>query len=209
MLREHADAIAHAKFMEKCDWRGWFWFGSMNNITRRPEGALLSRDLCANLITLLSGTRIPSSLVWRPDGQTMYFAGSILRPIYAYASDPVTGERKIFLKTVPLAIADGAAVDAEGLLWSAEYNCRRIIRCTPDGYVDQITDLTVQRPTNCAFGRPNFDALYVTTTTQPLTRTEIGAAAARRCAAGTRRRRARANGSSIQLNSKCWDQDMS
>lgn len=168
----------------RCDRQGRFWFGTMNNITRGPEGSLNVLDrkhLCAEK---LSGIQIPNGLAWSPDGRTMYFADSLTYTIYRYAFDPQTGaigERRLFAQTTPPAIPDGACVDAEGYLWSAEYGGWRLTRYAPNGIIDRSIELPVANPTSCAFGGPDLDILYVTTATQQLTAQEL----ARQPLAGT------------------------
>ena len=160
----------------KCDPQGRFWVGTMNNVTRAPEGTLYRLGPDATLTPTLSGIRIPNSLAWSPDGRTMYFSDSLLHTIYAFAFDPTTGaisDRRVFAKTIAPAIPDGATVDRESCLWCAEYDGWRVTRYRPDGQVDRTIELPVQRPTSYAFGGPNLDILYVTTATQRLTAAEL------------------------------------
>ena len=160
----------------RCDRQGRFWFGTMNNITRGPEGSLYRLDDRHICVKVSSGIQIPNSLAWSPDGRTMYFADSLEYTIYAYEFDPESGtlgERRTFAQTVPPAIPDGSAVDADGYLWNAEYNGWRITRYTPDGSIDRRVELPVQNPTSCTFGGPDLTILYVTTATQRLTAEEL------------------------------------
>lgn len=162
----------------KCDRQGRFWVGTMNNVTRAPEGSLLCFDGRALWAAVAGGIRIPNSLSWSPDGRTMYFADSLSQTIRAYPFDPMSGrlgEGKDFARVEPPAIPDGATVDAEGFLWSAEYDGWRLTRYAPDGRVDRRIDLPVQRPTSCAFGGSHFETLFVTTATQKLTPEELKA----------------------------------
>jgi len=160
----------------KCDRQGRFWVGSMNNITRDPEGVLYCLDPHGKLVEMLSGIRIPNSLAWSPDGRTMYFADSLLHTIHAYAFDPATGTqgaKRLFARTDPPAIPDGGTVDRDGYLWSAEYDGWRLTRYAPDGRIDRVVELPVQRPTSCMFGGPSLDILYVTTAKQRLSEAEL------------------------------------
>jgi sugar lactone lactonase YvrE len=159
----------------RCDRQGRFWFGTMNNVTRAPEGSLYRLDRDRTCTKLFSGIRIPNSLAWSPDGRTMYFADSLTYAIYRYDFDAATGtpaNQRLFARTTAPAIPDGSCVDAQGCLWNAEYGGWRITRYAPDGHVDRAIDLPVANPTSCTFGGPDLDILYVTTATQKLTHEE-------------------------------------
>ncbi len=43
----------------------------------------------------------------------------------------------------------------------------------PDGRIDRVIDLPVQRPTSCQFGGPDLSVLFVTTARQKLTPQEL------------------------------------
>lgn len=160
----------------RCDRQGRFWVGTMQNLTRAPEGKLYRLDRRHRCIEQTSGIRIPNSLAWSPDSRTMYFADSLLYTIFAYdfdADSGEAGERRVFAETTPPAIPDGSAVDAEGFLWNAQFDGWRIARYAPSGKLDRVVELPVQRPTSCTFGGPNLDTLYITTATQQLTAEQI------------------------------------
>lgn len=153
----------------RCDRQGRFWFGTMNNVTRGPEGSLYRFDRQSGCKKFFSGIRIPNSLAWSPDGRTMYFADSLTYAIYRYPFDAESGtfgERQLFAQTTAPAIPDGSCVDCDGYLWNAEHGGWRLTRYAPDGRIDRTVELPVEHPTSCAFGGPELDVLYVTTATQ-------------------------------------------
>lgn len=162
----------------RVDRQGRFWAGTMHNLTRAPEGTLYRLDGTRELTPVKSGICIPNSLGWSPDGRTMYFADSLRYTIFAYDFDPDAGtmsHERVFATSVSPAFADGSAVDAEGGLWNAEFNASRIVRYTPDGRIDRVLDVPTRRPTCCTFGGPNLDILYITTTSQQMTASELAA----------------------------------
>ena len=57
---------------------------------------------------------------------------------------------------------DGSTIDAEGFLWNAQWDGWRLVRFAPDGRVDRVVPLPVQKPTSCMFGGPDLGTLYVT-----------------------------------------------
>jgi len=160
----------------KCDRQGRFWAGTMNDVTREPEGTLYRLDPVRGCVSMERGIRIPNSLAWSVDSRTLYFADSPLRTIFSYPFDPATGEigAPLSFATVEApAIPDGATIDAEGCLWSAHYDGWRVVRFMPDGRIDRVIDLPVQRPTSCQFGGPDLSVLFVTTARQKLTPQEL------------------------------------
>jgi sugar lactone lactonase YvrE len=150
----------------RCDRHGRFWVGSMHQQLRAPTGALYRVDPDHTAHRLLGGITVPNSVAWSPDGRTLYFADTPTREIGAYPVDPasgVLGARRVFARVPDDAgYPDGATVDADGYLWSAQWDGWRVTRYAPDGGVDRVVDLPVQRPTSCALGGERLDVLYVT-----------------------------------------------
>lgn len=153
----------------RCDAQGRFWVGTMHNLTRAPEGVLYRLEGKGPMVPVRTGICIPNSLAFSPDGRTMYFADSLRYAIFAHDYDPATGTmgaERTFAMSTPPAFADGSAVDAEGFLWNAQFNGSQLVRYAPDGRIDRVLPLPVQRPTCCAFGGPDLDVLYITTASQ-------------------------------------------
>lgn len=162
----------------RCDARGRFWVGSMHNVTRAPEGVLYCLEGSGPLVPVRTGVCIPNSLAFSPDGRTMYFADSLRYSIFAYDYDLATGamgNERVFAASTAPAFADGSAVDAEGFLWNAQFNGGQLVRYAPDGRIDLVLPLPVQRPTCCAFGGPDLDLLYITTASQNMSEADLQA----------------------------------
>ncbi len=62
---------------------------------------------------------------------------------------------------------DGATVDADGYLWSAQWDDGCVLRISPDGEIDWRLALSGQVVTSVMFGGPQLDRLYVTTLGAP------------------------------------------
>jgi sugar lactone lactonase YvrE len=128
---------------------------------------------------MLDGFSIPNGLAWSPDGRIMYFADTLAGAIDAFdydLTDGITSNRRAFARTAGQPGGpDGATVDADGFLWSAQYDGGCVTRYTPDGRVNRRVALPVQRPTSCAFGGPRLDTLFVTTASQELSAAELAA----------------------------------
>jgi len=153
----------------RCDARGRFWVGSMHNITRAPEGTLFCLEGSGPLKPVRHGICIPNSLAFSPQGDTLYFADSLRYSIYAHPYALETGhmgEARVFAESEPPAFPDGSAVDEEGYVWNAEFNGGRLLRYAPDGSIDREITMPVDRPTCCAFGGPDLDILFITSTSQ-------------------------------------------
>lgn len=162
----------------RVDAAGRFWVGSMHNISRGPVGRLYRFTPADGLQEVDRGICIPNSLAFSPDGRTMYFADSLQHRIDAWAYDPASGRRgaaRALAHSTPPAFPDGSCVDAQGGLWNAEFHGGRLLRHRPDGRVDRVLPLPVQRPTCCAFGGPGLRTLYITTTSQRMSEAELQA----------------------------------
>ena len=162
----------------RCDAQGRFWVGTMHNLTRAPEGVLYRLEGSGPMVPIRSGVCIPNSLAFSPDGRTMYFADSLRYAIFAHDYDLATGAmgvERVFASSTAPAFADGSAVDAEGFLWNAQFNGGQLVRYAPDGRIDRVLALPVERPTCCAFGGPNLDLLYITTASQNMSAADLQA----------------------------------
>jgi len=156
----------------KCDPAGRFWCASMNPESGIAEGSLYVLDGALRCRKLHDGYFTPNGLAWSPDGGTMYFADTRRGTIYAFAFDVATGslgERRVFADVGALPGGpDGATVDADGFLWSAQFDGACVIRYDPCGRMDRVVRLPVTRPASCTFGGADLRTLFVTTATRGL-----------------------------------------
>ena len=152
----------------KCDPAGRLWAGTMALDERESAGALycLHGDLTVHL--MVPRVTISNGLAWSLDHRTMYYVDSPTRRIVSYQYDLTTGaidrERVVFDVPEGAGFPDGMTIDAEGQLWLALWDGRRVLRVDPQAgrATDQI-DMPVSRPTSCAFGGPDLDELFITT----------------------------------------------
>ncbi|MEJ8573515.1 SMP-30/gluconolactonase/LRE family protein [Microbaculum marinum] len=156
----------------KVDKRGRFIAGSMDTMEEGPNGALYRLDPDLSLHKIDDNIIVSNGPCWSPDGETFYFADSWSGEIWAYDYDLDTGSvsnRRTFTKidTSTGGAADGATVDSEGCLWSAQVYDGKMIRYAPDGSVDRVIDMPVKKVTSAMFGGPNLDILYVTSMAKP------------------------------------------
>jgi sugar lactone lactonase YvrE len=150
----------------KCDRRGRFWAGTMDDSLARSTAALYRLDPDLSCRQMETGVGISNSLAWSPDNRTFYFADSLIKTIFAYDFDLDSGAirgRRVFADcSGQLGSPDGSTVDVEGYLWNAQWGAWKLVRYAPNGRVDREVQLPVQMLTSCAFGGPDLSTLYVT-----------------------------------------------
>jgi len=153
----------------RCDRHGNFVFSTKDQTLQEAicsfyrytrEGELQRLDLPKAVVS--------NSICFSPDGRTMYFADSFARCIMACDYDGLSGEVsgvRVFARTDDAGVAfpDGATVDAEGYVWSAQWDGARVVRYAPDGHVDLVLPLPVGRPTCPTFAGPSLEDLCIAT----------------------------------------------
>ena len=157
----------------KCDRRGRFWAGTMDDGLKQHSAALYRVDADLRVTKVLDGIGISNSIVWGLDERTFFFAdtldGALYRFDYDAESGTIANRRKIVdLKGTGIG-PDGSTIDTEGYLWNAQWDGWRIARYSPDGVLDRVVELPVQKPTSCMFGGPDLRTLYVTSAIWDLT----------------------------------------
>jgi sugar lactone lactonase YvrE len=160
----------------KCDRQGRFWAGTLDDEGEKlPKGSLYRLDADGSLHTMRGNVTVSNGLGWSPDNRTFYFTDSPTRTIFAYDFDPLSGDisnERVFART-ETGFPDGLTVDAEGFVWSARWDDWRVVRYAPDGSVDRVIKMPVQRPTSCMFGGPDLQQLYVTSARIGLSETDL------------------------------------
>lgn len=157
------------------DPRGRFVAGTMPLGPREPVGALYRLWPDRRCERLFDGLTVTNGCAYSPDGRTFYFADSVphIRTIWACDHDLDSGlltNRRVFVDTHGLAgRPDGGTVDAAGCYWMAGVGGWQLVRFTPDGRVDRIVDVPVEKPTKIAFGGRDLDVIYVTSIGDGLT----------------------------------------
>ena len=162
----------------KCDPQGRFWAGSLYEPRDQALGVLYMLD-AQGLHERMDGVTTANGLAWSPDGRTAYWADTAAHQIRAFDFDPASGQLsggRVFHQTVPKPAGwvwgsatpyggrpDGAAVDAEGCYWSAQYEGQRLLRLSPAGEVLAEVPVPAMCPTMPCFGGPDLRTLLVTT----------------------------------------------
>jgi sugar lactone lactonase YvrE len=162
---------AHHRFNDgRCDPRGRFVVGTMNERRDAASAALYRLDDDFRLTRLFGDMTISNGLAWSPDGRTMYHADTPRQIVRAYDYDVASGT-----PSSPRTFAqwhgaterpDGGTVDSAGDYWIAHYRGGRLVQLSPRGEVVAEHRLPAMCPTMCAFGGPDLRTLYVTTARQ-------------------------------------------
>ena len=168
------DPVPTNRFNEgKCDRRGRFWTGTMDDRLTHHAASLFRVDPDLSVTRVLDGIGISNSIVWSLDDTEFYFADTLDGRIDRFDYDADTGALSNRRKIVDLAGTgigpDGSTIDTEGYLWNAQWDGWRLARYAPDGRLDRVVRLPVQKPTSCMFGGPDLRTLYVTSAVWDLT----------------------------------------
>jgi L-arabinonolactonase len=162
----------------RCDRSGRFWVATMRErgAANAGNGSLYSFDLQHGLRAHVHDIGIGNGICFSPDGTRYYWADSSLGRIYTAALDMtagILGAVSTFADAAHGASPDGANVDAEGRIWSAQWGGSRVLCYSPQGAVERELLLPVSQPTCIAFGGPQMDLLFVTSARDELSAAEL------------------------------------
>jgi len=156
----------------KTDRQGRFWSGSMFEAEGKPPAKIASLyrlDADLSVHRMVEGVGCSNGLAWSPDSRTMYYTDSHTSLVWAWDSDPATGDiadRRVFLDlSAEGYIVDGATVDEAGNYWLTVPFKGKVLAYDPKGKLVTAIDMPTDLPTCCEFGGANLDTLYVTSAT--------------------------------------------
>ncbi len=150
----------------RTDRSGAFVAGGFNEKTGAADTSVIRVAPDLTVTTLLAGVICANSTCFSPDGRTMFFADTPERVMRAYEYD--AGEGRLGAMRVHADFADepglpdGSCVDADGGVWNAEWEGRRVVRVAPDGRIDRVIEVPTWKPTCCAFGGDDLATLFIT-----------------------------------------------
>ncbi len=164
-----------------CDGQGRFWVGTMTDpldgVETHIKGQLYSFTIRGGLIPHPDSAFIANGMAWNADETSFYLAHSAERTVYRYAYDLQNGElgeKSIFIHFVDSpGVPDGAAIDAEGGYWCAMHGAGSLHRYTSHGKLDEIVQLPVSQPTMCCFAGAKLGDLYVTSSREKLSASQL------------------------------------
>lgn len=149
----------------RADPYGGFWIGTMGYNAEARAGAIY-RFYRGELRLLYPGISIPNATCFAPGGESAYFtdlpSGIILRVALDAEGWP-KGDPVPWLDLSGEGLnPDGAVVDADGNLWSAQWGAGRVACYDASAAFLRALDLPTPQTTCPAFGGPDFARLFVT-----------------------------------------------
>lgn len=160
----------------KCDAKGRYFAGSMDNNEEKITGSLycLDKNICEKKEKDLF---ISNGLGWNKNSSKFYLTDSPKRVIYVYDYDLETStmsNKQIFVRIKDEdGYPDGLCLDEEDYIWSAHWAGSKITRYKPDGSIDKIIELPVPNVTSCCFGGKDFKTLFITSAQKGLSYEEL------------------------------------
>ena len=149
----------------KCDNRGRFYAGTMNEFNLKPTGCfyILYGDLSYKKID--EGFVITNGPAFSPDYKKIYLTDSVNGKIFVSSikGDGTLKNKKIFI-SIPSEQGkpDGMTVDEDGFLWVSLFGGSRVNRYNVYGEkVDEIK-LPATCITSCTFGGKDLKTLFIT-----------------------------------------------
>lgn len=146
----------------RTDPQGRFVFGTMDEKDHQPIASLWRLEHDLTLTRLIGNVSISNSICFSPDGKWMYFTDSPTQKILRYPYGERLGAAEIFAQ-VSDGYPDGSCTDAEGGVWTAIWEGRRVERRDAAGKLTHIIEVPVLKPSCVAFGGDDMATLYITT----------------------------------------------
>jgi sugar lactone lactonase YvrE len=166
----------------KVDARGRFWAGSLDESKTQAGAGLYCLE--QGRLRTVTGPDVPASpwrdwgvvtsngLAFSPDGRIMYQSDTPAHVIFAYDYDEARGtiaNRRIWWQADADRNAsayggrpDGAAVDANGCYWTAQWEGARVLQLSSQGRILRALPVPARCPTMVAFGGADLRTLYIT-----------------------------------------------
>lgn len=145
---------------------GALWIGTMDRDATKGRGSIY-HVAGTKVHRLFGGLTIPNGISFSPDGATGYFVDTDVGVLHRVPLDPRTG-----LPRGPVEIhfdhrggegaIDGAAVDAEGLIWTARFGAGCLDAYSPAGERVRTVSVPMRQPTCPTFAGRDLDRLLVT-----------------------------------------------
>lgn len=147
----------------KVDPFGAFVAGGMNiDYRQHLDCAMYRLAPTLEVSEILRGFDCFNGPCFSEDGTQLYVTGRHDGVVEAFDYTPGTklGNPRVLLESCN---PDGATVDAEGYIWSAQWNDACILRISPQGEIERRIEVPGQIVSSVMFGGPELDLIYITT----------------------------------------------
>jgi L-arabinonolactonase len=147
----------------KVDPFGSFVTGGMNTDYRQHENCpMLHLSAQLEVSEILDGFDCFNGPCFSDDGALLYVTGRTdgVIEVFDYGAQQRPRNGRVLLQDCN---PDGATVDAEGFVWSAQWDDACLLRIAPDGSVDTRLEIPGQIVTSVMFGGADLDSIFVTT----------------------------------------------
>ena len=145
---------------------GGFWIGTMGRKAQRKAGSIY-RYYRGEVRLLVPGVTVTNAISFAPDGSHMFFADTREQVVWKQMLDETgwpKGEPSVFLDLRSENLnPDGAAVDAEGQFWGAQWGAGRIACYDSNGTLREVVSVPASQSSCPAFGGGDLSTLFVTT----------------------------------------------
>lgn len=151
---------------------GGFWIGTMGKKAQAGAGAIY-RYYRGEVRLLFPGITIPNAIAFAPDKSFATFCDTLTGQVMRVALDPhegwPVGEPIVFLDLRADGLnPDGAAFDADGRYWLAQWGASRVACYGPDGGFLQAIGFPTPHTSCPAFGGDGLSTLFCTTAQEGL-----------------------------------------
>ena len=153
----------------RADPQGGFWIGTMGLNAEEGAGSIW-RFHKGELRKLFGGITITNAICFASSGDVACFAdtakGVIMRVRLDADGWPIANPEPFIDLRAEGLNPDGAAMDADGGLWSAQWGASRVARYDAQGRFDRAVMLPAAHVSCPAIGGPKLDTLFATSATQ-------------------------------------------
>lgn len=153
----------------RADPQGGFWIGTMDKTGDERIGAIW-RYYRGEMRQLYAPITIPNAICFTPDGGHAHFTDTRTGIVHRVALDAKgwpSGDPEAYLDLSGGAGSpDGAVVDADGLMWLAEWGAARVSAYGPDGRFLRAVEFPAPQTSCPAFGGDDLTTLFCTSALQ-------------------------------------------
>ncbi|GHD22847.1 SMP-30/gluconolactonase/LRE family protein [Tianweitania populi] len=150
---------------------GGFWIGTMGRKGQHKRGSIY-RYYRGQLRRLVPDVTITNAISFAPDGSYAFFADTREQFVWKQVLDEhgwPKGEPSVFLDLRAEDLnPDGAAVDAEGRLWVAQWGASRVACYDQGGTLTEVVTAPASQTSCPAFGGADLSTLFMTTARENL-----------------------------------------